>query len=109
ITGESIGQVASQTLENIKVIEEAIKIPVIRPLAGFDKEEIINIARNIGAYETSILPCDDTCSLFAPLHPETKADIKKIKLAEKKLNAKKIIAEAIKNSEVEIIGAPTGI
>ena len=103
ITGESIGQVASQTLENIKAIEEAVKIPILRPLAGFDKEETIVLARNICTFETSILPCDDTCSLFAPLHPETKANIKSVKLAEKKLNAKKIIAEAIKNSQVEII------
>lgn len=103
ITGESIGQVASQTLENIKAIEEAVKIPVLRPLAGFDKEEIINISRNIGAYEASILPCDDTCSLFAPLHPETKANLKMVKLAEKKLNVKNLIAKIIKNREIKEI------
>lgn len=103
ITGESIGQVASQTLENIKAVEEAVKIPVLRPLAGFDKEEIINISRNIGAYETSILTCDDTCSLFAPLHPETKANIKIVKLAEKKFEVKNLIAKAVKNKEIKEI------
>ena len=101
ITGESIGQVASQTLDNIKAVEEAVKIPVIRPLAGFDKEEIISVARRIGTYETSILPCDDTCSLFAPLHPETKADIKSVKLAEKNLDIKKLISTAVKNIEIK--------
>ncbi|MBI5079194.1 tRNA 4-thiouridine(8) synthase ThiI [Candidatus Wolfebacteria bacterium] len=103
ITGESIGQVASQTLENIKAVEEAAKIPVIRPLAGFDKEEIINIARNIGTFETSIISCDDTCSLFAPVHPETKADIKSVKLAEKKLDVKNLVAKAVKNIEIKEI------
>mgnify|MGYP001569516593 CR=1 FL=1 len=103
ITGESIGQVASQTLENIKVIEEAIKIPVLRPLCGFDKEEIIAKAREIDTFETSIIPCDDTCSLFAPKNPKTKANLKIVKSSEKKLNVKNLIAKAIIKSEIVLI------
>ena len=103
ITGESIGQVASQTLENIKVIEEAIKIPILRPLCGFDKEEIIAKAREIGTFETSIIPCDDTCSLFAPKSPKTKANLKIVKSSEKKLSVKNLIAKAIRESEIVLI------
>lgn len=103
ITGESAGQVASQTLKNIKVIEEAVKIPIFRPLIGFDKEEIIQKAKGIDTYETSILPCEDTCSLFAPAHPETMADLKIVKLIEKKLEIKKMIVHAIKKSEIIFI------
>ncbi len=103
VTGEAVGQVASQTLKNIKVIEEAVKIPILRPLIGFDKEEIIEKAKNIGTYETSIAPCEDTCSLFAPSHPETMADLKTVKFIEKKLEVKKIISQAIKKSEIIFI------
>ncbi len=69
VTGESIGQVASQTLNNILVIDESINWPVIRPLAGDDKEEIIDMAKAIGTYEISIRPHDDCCSLFTPRNP----------------------------------------
>jgi thiamine biosynthesis protein ThiI len=101
ITGDSIGQVASQTLENIQAIEEAIVLPILRPLIGFDKEEIIIIARKIGTYETSILPHDDCCTRFVPKHPETKAKISEVKLAEKSLNIAKMLRASIKNITLE--------
>ncbi|MDD2505298.1 MAG: tRNA 4-thiouridine(8) synthase ThiI, partial [Bacilli bacterium] len=69
INGESIGQVASQTLTSMSVINEVVKIPVIRPLACFDKSEIIKLAKQINSYETSIIPFEDCCTLFVPKHP----------------------------------------
>jgi tRNA uracil 4-sulfurtransferase len=74
-TGESLGQVASQTLENMAAIGAAVQIPVLRPLLGFDKEETVNEARRFGTYEISIRPHDDCCSLFLPEHPETRAKL----------------------------------
>jgi len=103
VTGESLGQVASQTLENMGVIEEAVKMPVFRPLIGKDKEEIIQIAKKIGTYEISILPHEDCCSRFIPKHPETKAKISDIKKEEKKIEIKTLIRESIKNAEIKII------
>ena len=103
VTGESLGQVASQTLENMGVIEEAVKMPVFRPLIGKDKEEIIQIAKKIGTYEISILPHEDCCARFIPKHPETKAKIGDIKKEEKKLEIKTLIQEGIKNAEIKII------
>ena len=71
-TGENLGQVASQTIPNLAVIEQAIDLPVLRPLLTYDKNEIINAAKKIGSFETSILPYDDCCALFAPRHPATR-------------------------------------
>jgi tRNA uracil 4-sulfurtransferase len=102
-TGDSLAQVASQTLENINATQEAVKIPALRPLIGWDKEEIMDLARRIGTYETSILPHDDCCTRFVPKHPELQAEIKKIKEEEKKLNINKLIKSAIKKSAIEII------
>lgn len=99
-TGESLGQVASQTLKNLRVIEDAVDIPVLRPLIGFDKEEIISLARKIGTFETSILPHDDCCSLFLPKHPATKARLEDVLREEKKLKVKQLIDKAIKNVEI---------
>src|SRR6185369_3110388 len=78
VTGDSVGQVASQTIENIDVISRAVRMPILRPLVGDDKVEIINIARRIGTYEISIQPDQDCCSLFVPRHPETRAKLPKI-------------------------------
>jgi len=102
-TGESIGQVASQTLENIKVIEEAARLPVFRPLISQDKEEIIKKAREIGTFNVSILPHQDCCTRFLPSHPATRAKLEDIKKAEKKLNTARLIKTAVKNSSVKII------
>jgi thiamine biosynthesis protein ThiI len=85
ITGESLGQVASQTIENISVVEEAANILILRPLIGFDKKEIINQARQIGTYDISILPHEDCCIVFMPRHPETRGKINDVLEIEKEL------------------------
>ncbi|MBU2578885.1 tRNA 4-thiouridine(8) synthase ThiI [Patescibacteria group bacterium] len=97
ITGESLGQVASQTLENLKAIEEVLKnVLVLRPLIGEDKEEIIKKAKQIGTYEISILPHQDCCSRFVPEHPETRAKLEEIKKAEKAIDIKKLVNDSQK-------------
>jgi len=103
ITGESVGQVASQTLENIGVIQETIKSLVLRPLIGMDKEDIIKKGKEIGTFDISILPAQDCCQRFLPKHPETRANLKEVKEEEKKLDVKGLIKEAIKKVKVEII------
>ena len=85
VTGEALAQVSSQTLDNMCTIQEAITIPVLRPLVGYNKEEIIIIAKQIGSYETSIIPQGDCCTLFTPKHPTTKADLHKVKELENNL------------------------
>ena len=100
VTGESLGQVASQTLENIQVINEAASLPVFRPLIGMDKEEIINLAKKINTYEISILPHEDCCSRFIPKHPATKADLALVKKEEKRINLKTLIDQALKQAEI---------
>ncbi len=91
VTGESIGQVASQTLENIKVIEQVTDLPILRPLLGQDKQEIIKMARQINTFEISILPDQDCCVRFLPKHPTTKANLKEVERAEKNIDIKKLI------------------
>ena len=100
ITGESIGQVASQTLENIGVIEEAVSMPVLRPLISYDKEEIIGLAETIGTFKVSILPYQDCCARFLPKHPATKADLKAVLGAEKKLTTRGLINRALVKTEI---------
>ncbi len=85
ITGESIGQVASQTIQSLAVTNAAVDLPVFRPLIGFDKEEIVTISKNIDTYETSILPYEDCCTLFIPKHPQTKPKLKYIEISERAL------------------------
>ena len=86
ITGENVGQVASQTLSNILAISDTCDIPILRPLIGYNKKDIINLASDIETYEISTLPYDDCCSFFVPKHPETKANINVIKDCEKDIN-----------------------
>lgn len=88
ITGESIGQVASQTMQSLAVTNEVCTLPVLRPLVGMDKQEIINISEQIGTYETSILPFEDCCTIFVAKHPVTKPNLKQIKRSELKLSEK---------------------
>lgn len=99
ITGESLGQVASQTIENIKAIEYGINFPILRPNIGDNKEEIVNLAKKIKTYEISILPYEDCCSFMISKHPETKANIKEILEIEKKLNLDPLIKSSFKNLE----------
>lgn len=103
ITGESLGQVASQTLENIRAIERGSDLPILRPLICNDKESIITEARRIGTYDISILPHDDCCVRFIPRHPETKADVEVIMEKEKVLDVKKITDRAIEGMSCEKI------
>lgn len=85
ITGESIGQVASQTMESLVVTDNAVNMPVFRPCIGMDKEEIVTISKKIDTYETSILPFEDCCTIFVPKHPKTKPSVAEIEEAEKLL------------------------
>lgn len=85
ITGESIGQVASQTMHSLAVTNEVCNLPVLRPLIGFDKQDIIDISQDIGTFETSILPFEDCCTIFVAKHPVTKPNLKAIKRSELKL------------------------
>ena len=100
INGESIGQVASQTLTSMLAINSVINMPVIRPVACLDKLEIIDIAKKIGTYETSILPYEDCCTIFVPEHPVINPTIEKCTLYEKLIDVDGLINEAVNNVEV---------
>ena len=100
INGESVGQVASQTLTSMNAINEVVKIPVIRPVACFDKLEIIDIAKKINTYETSILPYEDCCTIFVPKHPVINPKIEKCKEYEEKIDYQNLIEEAIKETKI---------
>ncbi|MCD6236226.1 MAG: 7-cyano-7-deazaguanine synthase [Thaumarchaeota archaeon] len=104
VTGESLGQVSSQTLQNLLVIEEAASIPVLRPLIGFDKEEIVEIAKRIGTYEISIRPQEDCCTLFVPRRQVSAAKLDKVKKLEEDLPIMEFVEEAVKKVEKKIIG-----
>tara|TARA_B100001750_G_C15488362_1_gene589659 strand:+ start:257 stop:1435 length:1179 start_codon:yes stop_codon:yes gene_type:complete len=99
ITGDSIGQVASQTLSNIRAIQESSELPIIRPLSGSNKEEIINKAKNIGTYNISIEPYEDCCSFFVPPHPETKAKLNQVHALENSLELDKVYKQTIDKIE----------
>lgn len=99
ITGESVGQVASQTLSNIRAVSDAATLPILRPLAGMNKEEIVRTARDIGTYHISIEPYQDCCSFFVPAHPETRADLEKVRRIEKSVDLNRLLEAAIENSE----------
>ena len=100
VNGESIGQVASQTLTSMSVINEVIKMPVIRPVACFDKLEIIDIAKKIDTYETSILPFEDCCTIFVPEHPVINPESEKALIYENLIPYEELINKAIRNEEV---------
>ncbi len=100
ITGESVGQVASQTLENMLVIDHAATLPVLRPLAGLNKREIINLARTIGTEAISARPCEDTCALFLPRAPETRARLDRTLAVEEKLDLAPLEAAVLENLEL---------
>jgi thiamine biosynthesis protein ThiI len=88
ITGESIGQVASQTMQSLAATNEVCTMPVYRPLIGFDKQEIVTISEKIDAYETSILPYEDCCTIFVAKHPVTKPNLERIEKSERNLDEK---------------------
>lgn len=103
ITGENLGQVASQTAEALVVTDHAVQIPVMRPLIAMDKIDIIEMAKNIGTYETSILPYEDCCTVFLPKHPTTKPKLEKILESESKLDVEKLIDDAVASKETVTI------
>ena len=104
ITGESLGQVASQTMEAMAATEDCADVPVLRPLVGMDKAEVITIARRIGTFDTSILPYEDCCTVFTPRHPCTHPKIKKVREAEAALDVDALVAEALAGIEFVKIG-----
>jgi len=99
ITGESLSQVASQTIENLTCTQSRISLPVLRPLIGFNKDEIIKRAREIGTYDTSILPYEDCCTLFSPAHPVLRANVDEANALYEKLEIQPLINEALENYE----------
>ncbi|OGQ49427.1 MAG: tRNA 4-thiouridine(8) synthase ThiI [Deltaproteobacteria bacterium RIFCSPLOWO2_02_56_12] len=107
VTGESLAQVASQTLENLAVIEKAATLPILRPLVGMDKQEIIDQARRIGTFETSCIPDQDCCQLFVPRHPATKARLADVEEAESRLDLAGLIQLGVERAEREEFSFPS--
>ncbi len=105
ITGESLGQVASQTMKAINVTNALSDIPVYRPLIGMDKEEIIQISRKIGTYDTSVLPYEDCCTVFTPRHPRTRPELEKVIAEEQKLDFNDLVEEAYATRQTVVIKA----
>ncbi|MDD6614666.1 MAG: tRNA 4-thiouridine(8) synthase ThiI [Lachnospiraceae bacterium] len=105
VTGESIGQVASQTMQSLAATNEVCTMPVFRPLIGFDKQEIVDVSEKIGTYETSILPYEDCCTIFVAKHPVTKPNLNVIKRSEQKLNEKidELVRTAIETTETILV------
>ena len=99
ITGENLGQVASQTMQAMAVTGAVVDMPMFHPLIGMDKEEIVRIARKIGTMETSILPYEDCCTVFTPKHPKTKPVLSQVEAVESKLDVEALIQRAIENTE----------
>jgi len=99
ITGDNLGQVASQTAQAIAVAEKCVDMPVFRPLIAFDKREIVDMARDIGTFETSILPFEDCCTVFTPKRPRTRPKQDEVTLAESKLDIENLVEEALNNRE----------
>ena len=101
VTGESLGQVASQTLDNMAVIEQAARLPILRPLVGMDKQEIIDQARRIGTFDISSIPDQDCCQLFVPKHPATKARFDDVEQDESKFDVNELMRDGVENASHE--------
>ncbi len=99
VTGENLGQVASQTMQALAVTEEVCTLPVLRPLIGFDKTEIVDRARKIGTYELSVLPYEDCCTVFTPRHPELRPELERARAAEAELDVERLVEEAVRGTE----------
>ncbi len=102
-TGEALSQVSSQTVDNLSIINNALKIMALRPLIGYNKNEIIDIARNIGTLDISNIACEDTCTLFTPKHPTANAKLEDVLIAEKEMNLIKLEKQLLKKQEIVII------
>ncbi len=101
VTGESLGQVASQTLDNLAVIEEAVSLPVLRPLIGSDKEEIVQQARRLGSYDISVQPDQDCCRFFMPRHPATFSTLEEVRAAEERLPVDALVRMGLERAEIQ--------
>ncbi|MBR5641193.1 MAG: tRNA 4-thiouridine(8) synthase ThiI [Firmicutes bacterium] len=108
ITGESLGQVASQTAASLVVTDAAVSLPVMRPLIAMDKTQIMDIARDIGTFETSILPYEDCCTVFLPKHPVTQPKLERIEASESRLEVEKLVQAAVDSAELIIISQREG-
>jgi len=100
VTGESLGQVASQTMQSMVVTSEVAGMPILRPLVGLDKQEIINYARKIGTFDTSILPYEDCCTVFVPKAPDIKPKLERIIESESKLDVEALVNRAVEGTEL---------
>ena len=100
VTGECLGQVASQTMAALAVSEDAATLPVLRPLIGMDKEDIVRIARHIGTFDTSILPYEDCCTVFTPRHPKTKPHVEEVREMEQALDVAGLVRRAMENRDI---------
>jgi thiamine biosynthesis protein ThiI len=105
-TGESLGQVASQTLENMAVIQQAARLPILRPLVGMDKQEIIDQARRIGTFEISSIPDQDCCQLFVPRHPATKSTLREVEEDESRFDVTALVKSGIDGAAAEELTFP---
>jgi thiamine biosynthesis protein ThiI len=99
VTGENLGQVASQTMEAMASTQAVLKLPVLQPLIGMDKEEIVQMSRKIGTFDTSILPYEDCCTVFTPRHPRTRPTVSEVEQAESALNVDALVEEALQGIE----------
>ncbi len=106
VTGESLGQVASQTMEAMAVTQSACKLPIFRPVVGMDKEEIVRIARKIGTFQTSILPYEDCCTVFTPHHPKTHPTVEELLEAEQNYDFEGLCQKAFEGTERQIVNLP---
>ena len=100
VTGESLGQVASQTMDALAVSGDVTDLPILRPVIGMDKEEIVRIARHIGTFETSILPYEDCCTVFTPRHPKTRPHVEEVREMEQALDVEGLVRRAMEGREV---------
>lgn len=103
VTGENLGQVASQTMEAMAATRAVCRLPIIQPLIGFDKSEIVKLARNIGTFDTSILPYEDCCTVFTPKHPRTKPRLEDVERVESALDVQQLVDEALAGIEKVIV------
>ena len=103
VTGEALSQVASQTLESLAFTDSLSELPIFRPLIGLDKLEIIQISRQIGTYETSILPYDDCCTIFSPKHPLVRPDKEKITASYHAMEIEALLLQAVEQTEMIIL------
>ena len=109
ITGESLGQVASQTLDNMAVIQQAARMAILRPLVGRDKQEIVDQSRRIGTFDISAVPDQDCCQLFVPKHPATKARFAEVEADEAKLDVQELLRYGLDHASNEEFTFPTPI